>query len=115
MNKSNNAKVTHNNNSSSRSEYNCYDWRESRSFEIEDESMDLDQDRSMMGDATIEKLMENEQLFKDEKDKSDHIMQNRSYDGDRGNQSYTQGQSRDGDGGHNQSMDISMLDFSDML
>ena len=60
MNKSNNAKVTHNNNSCSRSEYNCYDWRKSRSFEIEDESMDLDQDRSMMGDATIEKLMENE-------------------------------------------------------
>lgn len=59
MNKSNNAKVT-NKSSATRSEYNCYDWRESRSFEIEDESMDLDQERSMMGDATIEKLMEND-------------------------------------------------------
>lgn len=77
MNKSNNAKVSVKNNNNSTSEpkssnvsdFNCYDWRESRSFEIEDESVDLDQDRSMLGDQTLDKIdcMDNE-LVKSQND-----------------------------------------------
>lgn len=113
MNKSNNAKVTTSNKSPSRSEQNCYDWRESRSFEIEDESMDLDQDRSMMGEATIEKMMDKDYEFNElgsEKGASAKSALDRS----KGDCKSKSGQ-KDCDDTYNQSMDISMLDFSDML